>query len=184
MLCDRLLAAMFEKKLVHQFANGAFLGMNDQLFVLPLIPVAGAVSFNQWQTSHFTAAQIGDPSISGFLGTPQMDGVPNLLKYAFDINPSEPMSAVDRAALPAVGRQSINNLTYLTLTYRESSSATGITVNLQKSSTLQSGSWITVAPDILFESAPNLISGDIIVTDMVNVTGQSPEFLRLDVTSP
>jgi hypothetical protein len=61
--------------------------------------------------------------------TPENDGVPNLLKYLYDIDPSVPMSASDRGALPTVGIDSTTDpdAEYLTLTYREYALKTGIT---------------------------------------------------------
>jgi len=40
-----------------------------------------------WLQNNFTTAQLGQPSIVGDTATPAGDGIPNLLKYAFNLNP-------------------------------------------------------------------------------------------------
>jgi hypothetical protein len=39
-----------------------------------------------WLQSNFTTAQLGNPSLVGDLATPANDGVPNLIKYALNLN--------------------------------------------------------------------------------------------------
>lgn len=38
-----------------------------------------------WLKNNFSTAQMGEPSIIGDLGTPANDGIPNLIKYAFNL---------------------------------------------------------------------------------------------------
>lgn len=72
-------------------------------------------TYAAWQGQYFTAVEITDPAISGDAATPAGDGVPNLLKYAANLNPKlpsvKPITAVslDRSVPGAV---------YQTLTYR------------------------------------------------------------------
>lgn len=55
-------------------------------------------TFERWQGSHFTEAEMANDGISGPSADPAGDGVPNLLKYAFfETDPKEPM---DRGELP------------------------------------------------------------------------------------
>lgn len=61
-----------------------------------------AVSFNSWASEHFTTQELGNPAISGPTATPENDGLSNLLKYLYDIDPGRPMVASDLAALPSV----------------------------------------------------------------------------------
>jgi len=65
--------------------------------------------------------------------TSQHDAVPNLLKYLYDINPTQPMSASDRSALPVAGidTTSTPGTSYLMLTYRENNGMFGIGVTVQ-----------------------------------------------------
>ena len=113
---------------------------------------------------------------------PENDDVANLLKYLFDINPSRPMTAADRAALPVFAAITVDGVEYLTLTYRQYALVTGIGFNLQTSTDLQT--WTTVAhPDLseVLGADPN--TGDPIVEVGVIRAG-ARQFIRLDVTSP
>ena len=80
-----------------------------------------------------------DASNNSQSATPLNDGVPNILKYLFDIDPAVSMNASDREALPKVGMDitSTPGTTYLTLTFGQSQAATGLSVTVQTSSDLQ-----------------------------------------------
>jgi len=137
-------------------------------------------AFVQWESLYFNAQQLSDPAISGAAAIPQHDGVPNLLKYLFNINPSVPMSALDRAALPVTGMATNGGNQYLTLTYRQYASERGLTVNVQTSSDLQS--WQTVTPDITQQLGLDPNTGDPIIQVEVNTAGAPKKFIRLNVT--
>ena len=134
---------------------------------------------------------MGDPTISGPAATPENDGVPNLLKYLFDINPNEVMSVADRAALPTVGMTTTGGTPCITLTYREYAGMTGVTVNVQTSSDLQNWSPLTLTTTspppattyTLQQVNTDFITGDPIIQAQVPVTG-SKQFIRLNVTQP
>ena len=132
-------------------------------------------TFSQWETSYSITS---DPT-----DTPQNDGVPNLLKYLFDLNPTVSMSATDRAALPAPAKTTIGGSQYLTLTYRQNAAMTGITVNVQTSPDLKT--WTTVTPDFTnnLGSDPT-IPGDSDIQVEVNTAGANKKFIRLSVTMP
>jgi len=141
------------------------------------VTVASLASFSQWESAY----NITSPAAA----TPENDGVPNLLKYLYDINPTVPMSAFDRAALPA---SDINTTTkpgtqYLTLTYRQGPYLTGMTVNVQTSPDLQT--WTTVnPPDLSQQVGTDSTTGDPIMEVGVKRTGATKQFIRLNVTSP
>jgi hypothetical protein len=40
-----------------------------------------------WLQNNFTTAQLGNPSLISDMATPANDGIPNLIKYAFNLNP-------------------------------------------------------------------------------------------------
>jgi carbohydrate binding protein with CBM6 domain/pectate lyase-like protein len=144
-----------------------------------------SMTFTQWEElpGYFSTAQMSNSAISGPNATPENDGIPNLLKYLFDINPANPMSAADLAALPQVGRDTTTTpgTQYLTLTYRENASINGLTVNVQMSTDLQN--WQTVVPDL-----SGIVGTDPTTQDPINeveVKISSPqEFIRLNITSP
>jgi hypothetical protein len=134
------------------------------------------VSLTNWEQSY---ALTTSPS-----ATPENDGVPNLLKYLYDINPSAPMTSTDRAALPAIQIDTTSKAgtTYLTLSFRENASAAGITINLQSSLDLQT--WTTITPDISQEIGNDPSTGDPVVEIGIDLNGEAKEFLRLNVSSP
>jgi hypothetical protein len=135
-------------------------------------------AFDQWEAGYGVN--------SGPTVTPQNDGVSNLLKYLYNINPSVPMSAADRAALPALGLTTVVGNQYLTLTYRQNAGESGITVNLQTSTDLQN--WTTVSPsdpDYFTQNhGTDQITGDPIVELGVKTAGATKKFIRLNVTLP
>jgi len=140
---------------------------------LIISPVSTPLAFSLWETSKsFT----GTPA-----ATPENDGVPNLLKYLYDINPSSPMTAADRAALPTLGMTTIGGTTYLTLTYQQDAALTGVTINVQTSPDLQT--WTTVSPPDLSQQV-GTDSGDPIMEVGVKATGATKQFIRLNVTMP
>ena len=147
-----------------------------------ILAATGApVAYAAWQTQYFSAAQQADPSVSDPSAAPQGDGVSNLLKYAFNINPAQPMSASDRAALPAFAITMSNGTQYLSLTYRQYASLSGVSVSVQTSPDLVT--WTTVANPIVLSSGTDPVTGDPTTQVGVPVSGSS-EFIRLSVTQP
>ena len=135
---------------------------------------APTLTFNQWRALN---------AITGTeTETPQKDGVPNLLKYFFDINPTQSMSTEDRAAPPEVGIITPNGgPSYVTLTYRQNPRVTGITANIQTSSDLQT--WQTVTNPNLTQTGTDPNTGDPIMQFQSAITGPK-QFFRLNVISP
>lgn len=138
------------------------------------------MTYTQWSNAYFA----GDPANGGATATPQHDGVSNLLKYVFDINPTIPMGASDLAALPVGGLTSLGGSSYLTLTSRRNPFYSGITINVQTSSDLQT--WQTVTPNQTVNEGTDPATGDplIQVQVLVNPQSASKEFIRLNVTAP
>ena len=145
--------------------------------------------FSEWQTLKF-GANATNPLIAGASAIPQNDGIPNLLKYLYNIDPTKPMTAADLAALPTAGTNTSTNpgTQYLTLTYRQNRFLTGTTINVQTSSDLQT--WTTlkptdVPPDFLSQQiGADLTTGDPIMEVGVKFTGAARQFIRLNVTQP
>src|SRR6202034_3037404 len=44
-------------------------------------------TFASWQARHFSSSQLSQLSLSGSTSSAAGDGIPNLLKYAFNLNP-------------------------------------------------------------------------------------------------
>ena len=144
-----------------------------------LTPVS-AETYSQWTRQYFTASQRADASVSGMNSEPQGDGIPNLLKYLLDINPSRPMTQADHAALPLGGTMVVGGQSYLTLTYRRSSLTASITANVQTSADLLN--WTTVSNPNIVQTGTDAVTGDPILQVQVLATG-TQEFIRLNVTS-
>ena len=102
----------------------------------------------------------------------------------FDLNSTAPMSASDSSALPRAGVEMSGGLQYLTLTYRQNPQASAVGVQLQVSPNLTPGSWLPVTPDFTLLLTPDPVTGDPRTKVMVNVTGQTKKFIRLQVTGP
>jgi hypothetical protein len=142
-------------------------------------------TFSAWASEYG-----GGPSISDPNAIPESDGVVNLNKYLFDINPIEVMSATDRAALPAVGMSTTGGIHYLTLTYRQYAGISGISVNVQTSADLRTWTTLTLTTTIptpatytLQQVSTDLNTGDPIMQVQVPSIG-TREFIRLNVTQP
>jgi len=132
------------------------------------ITVVSPLTYNQWATNN----GVGETS-----ATPQNDGVSNLQKFVADINPTVPMTAADRAALPTIG--TAGGGTQLTLTYRVNKLATGITITPQTSTDLQT--WTTVGT--VSQISTDGTTGDPIYMATTNITS-TKQFIRLKVSMP
>ncbi len=145
-----------------------------------ILAATGApVAYAAWQAQYFSAAQQADPTVSDPSAAPQGDGVSNLLKYVFNINPAQTMSAGDRAALPTGAITTSNGTQYLSLAYRQYASLSGVSVSVQTSPDLVT--WTTVADPTVLASGTDPVTGDPTTQVGVPVSGSS-EFIRLSVT--
>jgi hypothetical protein len=139
--------------------------------------------FNVWRFANFTLSQLTNLAVSGPTATPENDGMANLLKFLFNIDPARPMLGSDRTALPTVGTTTTGGTEYLTLTYRQYASASGITVNVQTSSDLKT--WTTVNPPSFSQQiGTDSTTGDPIMEVGVLANGTNKQFIRLNVTMP
>jgi probable HAF family extracellular repeat protein len=146
---------------------------------------ANTVTFAQWQVLKF-GANATNSLIAGPTATPQNDGVPNLLKYLYDINPTGPMSSNDRAALPILHTVTVSGTAYLTLTYRQYAEETGLAFKVQASNNLVTWSDDTTPadqPQPTGVTDPTSTPPDPFMQLRVPVTG-TPQFIRLQVIGP
>ncbi len=130
--------------------------------------------FAAWQAKYFTAAQLADPNISGPSADPYGSGVPNLLAYALQLDPST-------AQVSNVPHATIQN-GHLTLTYVVPSAITDVTFIVEVSTDLQT--WNTGAG---YTSVISTVAGTtgqtITVQDALPSTARK-HFMRLRVTNP
>ncbi len=138
------------------------------------------VSFVAWQNLWFTSAQLGDSAISSDTATPAGDGIPNLLKYAFNLNPLA--NCVN--AMPVESVMTAGGTNYLTLTYTQDIFASDVTYMPEVSVDMQnwSSGALYFSPVSVTPNADG-VTETVIVQDLAPM-GASPQFLRLMVTGP
>jgi len=137
----------------------------------PSVAMTKSLNFSQWAAKYSLSGPMTD--------TPEHDGVSNLLKYLLDINPSQPMSEPDKAALPKVGVATLAGAKYLTLTYRQSTSVSGLVVTVQVSTNLQS--WSAPSSFQTVQVGTDAATGDPMMQVQVPASGPMM-FIRLSLT--
>ena len=107
-------------------------------------------------------------------------GVPNLLAYAFDIDPN----AVDPTLLPSVSAEvnPLNGLRYLTLTYRRLLQNLGLTYQIEVSPDLLTWDTTQSAIEELAPAVPNADGLSETVTVRIHpALGTNPQYVRVRV---
>jgi uncharacterized repeat protein (TIGR03803 family) len=145
------------------------------------LTITGMASLSGWRDNWFTPAQLADPATCGDNATPANDGVPNLLKYAFNVNPL----ACGLNAMPVSSLSTINGLDYLTMTYTQNIFATDITYIPEVSSDLQNWEYgpvfilsLGIVPN------PDGQTETVTVQDLMPSPPGVPRFIHLKVTRP
>lgn len=146
------------------------------------IPAAAPATYGAWQEQRFTATEVADPAISGDRATPAGDGVPNLLKYAANLDPK----AWNPGAVPTSGVfQASPTTRYLTLTFRQAVAAGDLTFSVEVNpGDLTSASAWTPGGQVMGMPV-DVGDGTRIVTyrDTAPIGGGAPQrFMRLRVT--
>jgi len=137
------------------------------------VPIIGGSSYEHWAyTSWF---QPGD-SLAGLLDDADHDGKPNLLSYAFDLNPRGNGSST--STLPAVELTGTGAARHLRITYlrRKASTDSGLTYSPQFTSSV-TGVWQTVSG-----GAVSSVSAEwerVVVDDSVPISGDAKRFARV-----
>ncbi len=91
------------------------------------VPLGNPPTFAAWQNEHFTAAEIVSGANISDTASPAGDGVPNLIKYAENLDPKVPTTS----AFPATGVTTSGGAKYLTLSFRQATAATDLTFTPQ-----------------------------------------------------
>ena len=126
-----------------------------------------------WAAMFFTTSQLADPTISGVTANPAHDGVANLLKYAFNLNPLVPA----RCGLPVAGTTISGGSRYLTITYTTQPLACDLTYSVQASP--DGVNWTALTPPAAATTSP------VTVTDTTPLSpGVARRFLRVVVVGP
>lgn len=149
---------------------------NSSVTLTTVAPAVSPLTYDQWAANYSVTG--------GASGMPFDDGVSNLLKYFFDINPTHFIGAQDEAALPTSGLDTLTTpgTTYLTLTYRQAAYSTGLQTEVQTSIDLQT--WQTVTPDFTDTLSIDPANFDSTIRVKVNTSGVPRKFIRLRVSQP
>ncbi|MGH7994049.1 MAG: hypothetical protein ACREDQ_11070, partial [Limisphaerales bacterium] len=152
-----------------------YVGTTTGVGVLGLLDQSTLTPLQIWRNSYF-----GNPSNVGAGAngaSPAGDGVPNLIKYALGLNPT---NAATTAQLPSGGIQPSGGTNYLTLTVNRAAEPPDVTYIVEVSSNLLSG-WVSGPPNTvtLTDTAAQLV-----VQDTTPVPAATARFIRLRVTNP
>ena len=131
---------------------------------------------DDWRFSKFLG-YANDQLVGGLTATPAGDGIPNLLKYALNLDPL----TCATSDLP-VG--SVTN-GFLTLTYTKSKSAIDVICVVEVTDAL-TGIWSSAAADVdqFWRIIDNGDTLTITARDKVNAANAACRFMRLKVTKP
>lgn len=153
---------------------------SNLIVISSITTLSAPQTFTTWQTANFTTSQQSMPSFIAAAATPFNDGIPTLLKFVCDINPSVPMTGANRVNLPILGTTTISGTQYVTLTYHQRNELVGVNVNVETSPDLQT--WTTVSNPTFVQTGTDA-AGDPIEQVRVAATGTG-QFLRLNVIQP
>lgn len=172
---------------------------SDKSFV-----VRGAVpSLSAFQSRHFTPAQIAEPTVSNAAADPDQDGLPNLMEYAFDLDPTSPNSMAD-ASRPVVTlerflvgtaknlmapseRAADDSPKYLTISYVKNIDATEVIYKVEVSSDLITWESRTLGDDtpatVIVSTTPlDATHTRVVERDTSTSSPDKPRFIRLVIS--
>jgi hypothetical protein len=130
-------------------------------------------SFTGWRGKYFPGSETND-SVSGPLADVSGDGIPNLLKYAFNL---DPRVANPASALPQISAAG----PYLTITYRKRTDAPDLLYQAQVSGDLTT--WSSSETAEVSTSAPDVSGVTTVVTRDTSPISSGRRFIRLKVTA-
>ena len=132
-------------------------------------------NFASWSSQSFTTAQLADATISGPTANPAHDGVVNLLKYAFGLDPT---AVAAPTGLPVASRA----VGALTLSFIRRKDVADLVYTVEVSSDLvtwQSGPGCTLELSV---TALDAKRDQVVVSDLTPLSGTTKRFIRLRVT--
>lgn len=165
--------------------GGAALGSPNAILTILEAP------YDLWKFDHF-GANANNPAVAGNTANPAGDGIPNILKYAFGLDPNsvDTNRTVFGSIVSNQFQLQFNRNTFatdLSYTVEAAGSLTGSWSDLLSYSSATG--WVTNSPgSTVTESAPSGSPPDqpvsVTVMDPVNTTSPTPtnQFLRLQVT--
>jgi hypothetical protein len=90
--------------------------------------------YENWRAQYFTAAELDNPAISGDGADPDGDGIPNLVEFAFNLNPR----VASHPGLPRAFVQNVSGQNYLQIQYTQRNAPADVQYVLQASADLLS----------------------------------------------
>ncbi|HET6406272.1 MAG TPA: immunoglobulin domain-containing protein, partial [Chthoniobacteraceae bacterium] len=139
------------------------------------------LTFDQWRANRFSPAELADPNSSGSTADFDRDGTSNVQEYFQNSNPKltdNSVTGIQVGQEPTTGSPS-----FLTLTYRQSARATGLSIQHQASPSLAPGSWLNVMPSTTTNIGSDVLTGDPIMRARFPVNaGETTKYLRLQIT--
>jgi hypothetical protein len=132
---------------------------------------AGAPPIATWRLSKF-GTDANNEAIRGDAADPDRDGLPNLLEYAFGLEPL--IASPDGAPLvDATG-------TFLTLTAQKNPAATDVSFSVQVNADLANAAGWSASGTTILQDTPTLLE----VRDNIPIGSAPRRFIRLQVTRP
>jgi hypothetical protein len=146
---------------------------NSSSLTVNIAPLLSTIE--TWRQTHFgSSLNLGSAADTNVV---TLDGLPNLSKYAFGLNPNTQASAADQPQ--------VSGSMPFSMTFRRAKQATDVTIRVQAASSPTNG-WTNI-----WTSATNAYGGGTNAYEIITVTDPvSSEnvpvgrFLRLDVTRP
>jgi hypothetical protein len=135
---------------------------------------SGLSPIQSWRTLHFGTAESSGIAADTYVATE--DGMPNLLKYALGLNPTNAASFSERPSLQTFPPLSIK--------FRRAKDATDVTINVEATdSVMNSWSNIWTSTTNNYGDGSNAFK-EVTVEDPVPSTDTIQRYLRLKVTRP
>lgn len=128
-----------------------------------------------WRSNYFTSTELSDPTISGDTATPAQDGIPNLMKYALNLNPKTP-------AVSGLPVTSVQNGA-MTLSYTQVDSATDISYIPEISTDMVTWNSGTSYFSEL-QRTDSGITQTVQLKSLLPLSSNPQQFVRLRITKP
>jgi hypothetical protein len=88
--------------------------------------------YEDWRAAYFTPEQLANPAVSGDGADASGDGIPNLVKYAYDLNPL----VVNHPTLPAAFIENAAGTNFLDVQYVQRNPPAGVSYTPQHSTNM------------------------------------------------
>ena len=146
----------------------------------PLTPITFE-SFEAWTTAHFYSFERADPERTSPAGDPEDSGVPNLLRYAFDLDPRRPVFVGGlpkvTVSVPPGGTER-----YQMITYRRFIDANDVRYLVQVSEDFLTWTDLTEEHEVSVESGFGERHERVTVRDSEPVESSGGRFMRVQVS--